>query len=126
MLTRFDPQFVPKAPWACKFRSGSLVDGVGSCTSLRYFDIAWNDFSGVVPDAVATMRRLHGFYAHQNRLDGSLPSSFGLLSMDGLLDVSRNNFFGSLPALGGVRGLALDANHFSGSVPSGSKWPGID
>ncbi|KAH7854175.1 hypothetical protein Vadar_011072 [Vaccinium darrowii] len=104
--------------------SGSLPgDFFHQCGSLRSISLAFNEFTGEIPDNLSSCSTLASLNFSCNQFSGSLPS--GLWSLEGLrsLDLSNNQLGGEIPkgieGLNNLREINLGRNKFTGVVPDG-------
>ncbi|KAL1533743.1 non-specific serine/threonine protein kinase [Salvia divinorum] len=79
--------------------AGTVTPHLGNLTFLRYLDISFNNFTGILPFEFAKLRRLKVMNVGVNSFTGEIPA-----------------WLGSLPQL---EELYLYSNHFSGSLSSG-------
>lgn len=119
---------------------------IGSWGSLKILNVGNNRLSGVIPEAIASLRDLERLDASFNQLSGeipakiedlhrhlrilnlshnrlsSLPSNIGKLERLERLFLDNNRLGGSIPNeignLGRLRDLTLAFNEFSGSIPT--------
>ena len=100
--------------------SGTISPMIGQLRPLMYLDLDRNQLSGTLPRSIATLQFLQKlFVSHNERLSGTIPA--GVLV--------HNRCSGTLPALydisgarsmvGLARGLRLDHNRMSGTIPLG-------
>lgn len=129
------------------FLSGSIPAEISQLTSLEVFwasfvgftgtlpatfspslvelDLSGNSLTGPIPDSWwTTMPELTFIYMPENRLTGSLPSSFDGLSNLLYLVLFDNLLTGRLPTTfpASATSIHLDKNAFTGSIPS--TWGG--
>lgn len=135
--------------WEEVFTSLSFVESItlsncslkGTLTStipgsVNYFSVPHNELSGPIPQTLfqgfsSASSLSFGFVAHDNRLDGIIPSSlfpswaFSSTMMSFKFDLSNNNISGALPPplLAHVSAthvvFNLAENQISGSIPAG-------
>ncbi|XP_073126999.1 uncharacterized protein [Henckelia pumila] len=128
--------------------TGSIPPELGNLSFLASLDMISNHFSGILPENLARLRRLTLVRLTDNNFQGEVPSLFNFLprlrylhlrnnKFTGLnlflqsisnetrleiLDLSLNALKGNIPEsivkLGNLRGLDLDDNYLSGSIPS--------
>lgn len=101
--------------------------------SLQYLYLRENDFQGFVPTSLSDLcTTLVELDLSFNNFTGSLPESLGACSVLELLNVSNNNFSGELPVdtllkLNNLKTLVLSFNNFVGILPdSMSKLVGLE
>ncbi|TXG67711.1 hypothetical protein EZV62_008986 [Acer yangbiense] len=89
-------------------------------TSLNYWIIFGNHFSGELPNVFGNLTNLEFFIANSNSFSGSLPLSLGLCSKLHVLDLQNNSLTGSIDLnftrLTSLCTLNLAGNHFSGPL----------
>ncbi|GLT64316.1 hypothetical protein SLA2020_368200 [Shorea laevis] len=56
-----------------------------------------NNFSGSIPDSIASLTQLVSLDMSNNNFSGSIPDSIASLTQLVYLDMSNNNFSGSIP-----------------------------
>ncbi|KAG9135551.1 hypothetical protein Leryth_026326 [Lithospermum erythrorhizon] len=101
--------------------SGPFPNWLSNQTGLTRLDLSDNHLEGVLPPWLAQLG-VGNLILANNRLTGSLKDA-DLLFQEGLylLDLSKNNFHGELPAsIGEARNISillLSGNKFSGSLP---------
>ncbi|XP_052478382.1 receptor-like protein Cf-9 homolog [Gossypium raimondii] len=96
--------------------------------SLEVLSLRYTNFSGKLPESISNLKLLRVLILSKlglnfNSSSGSIPASVANLSNLMELDLSHNNFNGSIPPFhrSGVPNLAsldLSWNHLSGSIPS--------
>ncbi|KAK1283462.1 Receptor-like protein 12 [Acorus calamus] len=102
----------------CNF-SGRIPSSLGQIAGLVHLDLSMNGFSGDIP-AFSWPSAIAEITLFNNRLSGSIPSSFaGLLNLT-KLDMRNNSLNGSVPSslfgLPLLQILILGQNRFSGSL----------
>ncbi|KAM7276211.1 hypothetical protein ACFE04_018077 [Oxalis oulophora] len=102
-------------------------------TNLQYLSLAGNDFQGSIPmHLVDTCSRLIVLDLSSNKLNGMIPSGFGLFDSMEYLNVSMNNFSGRLPfdtfsSMSKLKKLDLSFNSFFGKLPDSlSKFTSLE
>ncbi|CAN0924032.1 Probable LRR receptor-like serine/threonine-protein kinase At3g47570 [Linum grandiflorum] len=103
--------------------SGSIPSSVGNLTKLIELDISSNRLYGEIPTSIQSCTKLLLLNLSRNTLGGVIPPQvMSLTSLSIFLDLSVNQFIGSLPVeVGNLINLAhLDLSHnmLSGSIPS--------
>ncbi|KAJ0566327.1 putative non-specific serine/threonine protein kinase [Helianthus annuus] len=100
---------------------GTLVNSFTNLTNLRTLNLSRNLLKGTPPVAIFHSQCLQVLDLSANEFSGSLPDSVNL-PMIQLLDISDNNFEGPI-AVGfcinstGIKVLRLGVNYFDGEVP---------
>jgi Leucine-rich repeat (LRR) protein len=126
--------------------NGPIPDFSGF-NNLWWLDLADNDFSGSIPQSVATLPNLKALLLNDNSLSGSIPpmlwsrTTLELIRLDGnheltgtistsigsltelkVLVLSNNKMSGTIPSSIGnltkLKELNLGANQFSGTIPT--------
>ncbi|KAJ4957228.1 hypothetical protein NE237_014011 [Protea cynaroides] len=107
------------------FLSGPIPDNIcDNFSSLRFVSLAGNFLEGPLPTSLPKCSSLGGLNLSNNHLSGnpSFVNGIWLLTRIRILDLSHNDFSGSVPdgvsALNYLKELQLQGNHFSGSLPS--------
>ncbi|CAA0836650.1 Leucine-rich repeat protein kinase family protein [Striga hermonthica] len=128
----------------------SVPQWIGEMRSLEILDLSENSFTGQLPDSLAKLQSLKILNVSQNMLSGNLPSWVFRLGLEQvlfsnnrfsgrlenvfdlstensrekvvILDLSQNQFFGSIPvSIGELKLLSvldLSENQLNGSIPS--------
>ncbi|XP_071733445.1 putative receptor-like protein 8 [Rutidosis leptorrhynchoides] len=85
---------------------------------IMTLDISGNLFSGVIPGWITNQTSLYALVIRDNMFEGQFPCGTASFSH---LDISQNNFSGSVPSCLGMythmEHLHLDSNSFTGSIP---------
>ncbi|KAI7737335.1 hypothetical protein M8C21_028798 [Ambrosia artemisiifolia] len=115
--------------------SGPIPDAFGNLTKLVILSLRANKLEGDIPPCLGNFHQLQKLELSNNKLSGKIPKSvLQLPSLSVLLNLSRNNLFGSLPtevgslkmlsnipsSLGGcvsLSFLSLKSNLFQGMIP---------
>ncbi|PNT74806.1 hypothetical protein BRADI_1g22200v3 [Brachypodium distachyon] len=100
--------------------SGALSPSVAALRGLRVLALPSHVFSGPLPAAIWSLRRLLVLDLSGNRLHGEIPPSLACAALQ-TLDLAYNRINGSLPAalgsLLGLRRLSLASNRLGGAIP---------
>ncbi|GLJ20780.1 hypothetical protein SUGI_0378680 [Cryptomeria japonica] len=101
--------------------SGKIPASLGKCKTLELVDMAHNKLTGNIPSEVAGLQNLQFYFnVSGNLLQGSI-LEMSKMVMVLAIDVSQNNFSGSIPsALESCKGLMylnLSGNAFEGPIP---------
>ncbi|CAM0878293.1 unnamed protein product [Alopecurus aequalis] len=109
-----------------------FLAALSKCRQLQLLELHHNLFTGTIPrhvgnltsglkDFGACLTQTYAMDISSNLLIGSIPKTFGQLSMLIYLNLSHNSFKGSIPGqLKKVQGLAsldLSSNNLSGTIP---------
>ncbi|GLJ21120.1 hypothetical protein SUGI_0386140 [Cryptomeria japonica] len=102
--------------------SGKIPASLGRCKTLEMVDLAHNKLTGNIPPEVAGLQNLQFYFnVSGNLLQGSILEMSKMI-MVLAIDVSQNNFSGSIPsALASCKGLEylnLSGNAFEGPIPA--------
>ncbi|KAL9319512.1 hypothetical protein ACSQ67_011351 [Phaseolus vulgaris] len=91
-------------------------------SALGYLDVSYNLLTGVIPDCWENVRGLTFLFIGNNKLEGEIPPSIGLLNETIVMDFNKNNLSGEFSLdLSNMKSLVcinLGNNCFSGVVPS--------
>uniref|UniRef100_A0A2C9VQ47 Disease resistance R13L4/SHOC-2-like LRR domain-containing protein n=1 Tax=Manihot esculenta TaxID=3983 RepID=A0A2C9VQ47_MANES len=100
--------------------SGPLQLPLHSHLNLSFLDISDNLFHGIIPLDIGThLSRLELVDLSKNDFNGSIPSSFRNMSLLQILDLSNNDISGSLPSdfsCSNMIGVYLSRNQLQGSL----------
>lgn len=100
-----------------------FITSLANSTHLNFLAIDGNMLEGVIPETIGNLSKdLSILYMGQNRFNGSIPSSIGLLSGLKLLNLCYNSFTGEIPQelgqLKKLQELSLAGNQISGEIPN--------
>ncbi|KAK8572275.1 hypothetical protein V6N12_028331 [Hibiscus sabdariffa] len=100
---------------------GEIPDFISSLSKLEYLSLSNNNLSGIIPAWLFNLPNLGHLDLSFNRLQGHIPPSIKLKSffMQTLLVLRSNLLQGSIPRrLENIHALDLSANNFTGSIPA--------
>ncbi|KAG0600261.1 hypothetical protein M758_11G019500 [Ceratodon purpureus] len=101
--------------------SGPLPQKLGNCSNLDMLIMQGNHFTGSIPDDFGNLKKLRLLALGNNNLTGTLPQSLRNCSLLELLDVGNNNLTGPVPTwlgqLPNLHFITLQINRFSGTIP---------
>ncbi|KAK9748098.1 hypothetical protein RND81_02G035900 [Saponaria officinalis] len=103
--------------------SREIPESLLNCKKLVFLDFSKNDFQNDIPTILGRFTQVKVLVLHGNSFTGGLNSS-GILRLPNIsrLDLSYNNFSGSLPieisTMTSLQFLVLSYNNFSGEIPS--------
>jgi len=103
-------------------RGLDFITSLTNSTRLNFLAIDGNMLEGVIPETIGNLSKdLSTLYMGQNRFNGSIPRSIGLLSGLKLLNISYNSISGEIPhelgQLTELQELSLAGNELSGVIP---------
>jgi len=89
---------------------------------LTLLRLANNQLSGVLPEALSTLKQLLTLNLQQNQLSGTILASFAKLFDLEVLDLAYNDFTGTIPPalseMASLQQLRLTSNQLSGTIPA--------
>ncbi|KAM0949351.1 putative protein kinase RLK-Pelle-LRR-XI-1 family [Dioscorea sansibarensis] len=102
--------------------SGPIPDNLAtSLVDLQYLNLSSNSFQGLIPVSLAKLK-LQDIRLGSNILTGGIPSGLGQNGLLNNVDFSDNRFSGELPESlcdgFNLQFLTVDTNNFSGRLPS--------
>ncbi|CAN1321007.1 Probable LRR receptor-like serine/threonine-protein kinase At3g47570 [Linum perenne] len=105
------------------YLTGTIPSTFGNLSSsIQYFEVAENQLSGRVPNALGQLNNLQFLALNWNNLSGEIPVS--IFNLSSLTDMwfGGNQFHGELPwnigiSLPNLEYLDVADNHFTGNVP---------
>jgi len=103
--------------------SGAIRDSFGLWEDLDFFDIAYNNFGGLIPRSLFDIPTLRIAYLHFNNFQGSLPDNYGNPPILRDLYLNQNQLRGNIPAiqenqLQQLSEFLLHDNLFTGVMPA--------
>ncbi|RAL51678.1 hypothetical protein DM860_010396 [Cuscuta australis] len=102
-------------------RLNGTIAPVAQCLNLKALYLSRNDFSGVIPEEISSLRRLLRLDLSSNNLKGPIPTGISNLTRLRTLRLQNNEFSGNIPdSLGFLRDLNvlnLSNNEFQGILP---------
>ncbi|GKE81252.1 leucine-rich repeat-containing protein [Tanacetum coccineum] len=66
-------------------------------THLTFLDLAYNEFTGTIPESIGNLTKLTYLDLSKNKFSGIIPKSIGSLTKLTWLDLSDNSFYGTIP-----------------------------
>ncbi|XP_031381259.1 receptor-like protein EIX1 [Punica granatum] len=101
--------------------SGLVPTFLCSMKDMSFLGLHGNAFSGSIPKCLSTMTYLNVLDLSRNKLAGRIPSWIGRMVQLRVLNLQFNSFYGEIPMsickLGYLRVLNLAHNNLSGSIP---------
>ncbi|CAO2037217.1 unnamed protein product [Urochloa humidicola] len=92
----------------------------------RVLNLAYNNFTGVIPEEIGQMKSLTTLNFSSNRLSGEIPPQICSLTNLQVLDLSNNLFTGAIPsALSNLHFLSainVSNNDLEGLIPTGGQF----
>ncbi|TVT97294.1 hypothetical protein EJB05_57471, partial [Eragrostis curvula] len=102
--------------------TGVVPEWMGSLKSLQVINIQDNNFSGFIPSSLSNLSQLGYLFLDNNQFDGHLHASFGNLRMLDTLSISSNLISGIIPkeifGIPTLRQLVLNLNNLEGELPT--------
>ncbi|XP_059075037.1 putative leucine-rich repeat receptor-like serine/threonine-protein kinase At2g24130 [Cryptomeria japonica] len=114
--------------------SGNLLQGsiseMSKMVMVLAIDVSQNNFSGGIPNALASCKGLEYLNLSSNAFEGSIPASLADLQNLQYMDLSCNNLSGTIPMafkkMKMLRHLNLSSNRLTGEVPKGGAFATLD
>ena len=104
-----------------KDMNGTIPEGLGQLTELRWLHLQENRLTGSIPPELGDLAHLEQLRLGINRLTGTVPIELGELAELRKLDLQKNQLTGSIPPELGdlvqLEELTLGHNQLTGSVP---------
>ena len=102
--------------------TGNLFDGLPD-ESLRYVNVAYSTFGGIpLPNSMSRFTNLEHIRFQEAHLNGTIPTTLGLLTKLTLLDLWVNDLTGPVPSelglLTKLSYLDIGTNDLEGSLPT--------
>ncbi|KAK9066675.1 hypothetical protein SSX86_013998 [Deinandra increscens subsp. villosa] len=112
------------------FLSGPIPPEFGSLSSLNYLNLSNNSLASSVPIQLANLSQLVDLHLGFNSLLGSLPSELGRLTRLKRLVIRNNDLGGNFPGnliinLRDIIVLDISVNNFTGTLPDLSKFSNV-
>ncbi|GLJ39679.1 hypothetical protein SUGI_0811190 [Cryptomeria japonica] len=111
------------------FLQGSILE-MSKMVMVLAIDLSQNNFSGVIPSALASCKGLEYLHLSWNAFEGPIPASLADLQNLQYMDLSRNNLSGMIPVtfkkMKMLRHLNLSSNKLTGEVPKGGAFATLD
>ncbi|CAB9520499.1 LRR receptor-like serine threonine-protein kinase [Seminavis robusta] len=104
--------------------SGSIPSEVGLCTHLKIVSLESNELTKRIPSELGTLRQLEWLILYDNNLENALPSELGLIDSASWMRFEKNNRLrGSIPndyeMLTNLEHFSVHGTSVTGSVPEG-------
>ncbi|KAI7753876.1 hypothetical protein M8C21_025632, partial [Ambrosia artemisiifolia] len=114
--------FTGSIPNANNMLIGEFPQWIGSLTSLEYLDLSGNRLTGMLPETIKVLYSLTYLSLSDNKLSGNIPNGLFELGFE-RIDLSRNEFTGSIPVgssklFESLESLDLSGNRFTGDIPA--------
>lgn len=103
--------------------AGTIRDAFGAWNNLDFFDVAHNDFIGLIPTSLFNVPSLRIAYLHFNNFQGTLPTNYGNPPVLRDLYINNNQLRGNVPGISEdqLRNLTeflVHENNFTGQMPA--------
>lgn len=82
------------------FLYGTIPSSLGDLTVLQELNLAWNKFTGLIPDSIYTLFNLKVLRLDNNEIEGTISEDLGKLRRLRLLNFSNNKLSGAVPKIG--------------------------
>ncbi|XP_057837314.2 putative leucine-rich repeat receptor-like serine/threonine-protein kinase At2g24130 [Cryptomeria japonica] len=100
--------------------SGVIPSALASCKGLEYLNLSWNAFEGPIPASLADLQSLQYMDLSRNNLSGMIPVTFKKMKMLQHLNLSSNKLTGEVPKEGAF--ATLDASEVMGNLGLCGGW----
>ncbi|XP_059065519.1 putative leucine-rich repeat receptor-like serine/threonine-protein kinase At2g24130 [Cryptomeria japonica] len=100
--------------------SGVIPSALASCKGLEYLNLSWNEFEGPIPVSLADLQNLQYMDLSRNNLSGMIPVTFKKMRMLRHLNLSSNKLTGEVPKGGAF--ATLDASEVMGNLGLCGGW----
>lgn len=105
------------------FLSRTIPSSLKDLTVLQELNLAWNKFTGRIPDEIYSLVNLTMLRLDNNELEGTVSESLGKLTKLKLLNLCNNKLVGVIPKIGDkLKDLRtcelIPGNNFEGDVPA--------
>ena len=100
--------------------TGEIPDELGNLPNLYYLNISNNNLTGTFPISLTNLPRVVRLKSHHNQLTGELPSEIGMMKNLRNLELQHNNLSGTLPNFENMQlsgYVDVSFNQFRGSLP---------
>ncbi|GFP81837.1 probable LRR receptor-like serine/threonine-protein kinase at1g12460 [Phtheirospermum japonicum] len=100
---------------------GEIPRDINRCVGLKYLDLGFNLLNGIIPVAIADLKRLLVVILANNSIDGTIPIEFGSIEWLEVLDLHNLRLDGEIPdeitKCKFLLELDLSGNSFEGEIP---------
>ncbi|GLJ39693.1 hypothetical protein SUGI_0811520 [Cryptomeria japonica] len=100
--------------------SGVIPSALASCKGLEHLNLSWNAFEGPIPASLADLQNLQDMDLSRNNLSGMIPVTFKKMKMLRHLNLSSNQLTGEVPKEGAF--ATLDASEVMGNLGLCGGW----
>jgi Leucine-rich repeat (LRR) protein len=95
-----------------------------------YFSVGDNNLVGSIPSSFGKLTVLRQMFLNDNKLTGTIPMELSQMNYLSILSLEHNNLIGSIPSelarLEMLNELLLSGNNFEGSIPDEICVRGLD